>query len=78
MGPDGRAARIREVRDRLAREGPPAVYFWYRQSPRPLASTNEEGRVYATNPAITISGMSGVRLDTSGRLLEFYSLPPQV
>jgi Protein kinase domain len=64
--------------ERLAREGPPLVHFWYRQSPRLMVSTAEDGQVYATTPPINISGMSGVRLDTRGRLLEFYAVPPQV
>jgi hypothetical protein len=64
--------------DSLAVGEPPVLLFWYRQSPRPLASTSLTGRVSSQNPALNVSGMAGVRLDMRGRLVEFYSIPPQV
>jgi len=62
----------------LATGQPPALQFWYRQSPRPLVSTHLNGRVYANNPPIVDSGMAGARFDMQGRLLGFYAVPPQV
>ncbi|PYQ24966.1 MAG: hypothetical protein DMF81_03895 [Acidobacteria bacterium] len=64
--------------DTLASGQPPALQFWYRQSPRPLVSTHLAGRVRASNPPVVDSGMAGVRFDMQGRLLSFYAVPPQV
>jgi serine/threonine-protein kinase len=64
--------------DSLAIGEPPVLLFWYRQSPRPLVSTSVFGRVSSQNPPLMVSGMAGVRLDMRGRLVEFYSIPPQV
>jgi serine/threonine-protein kinase len=64
--------------DSLAIGEPPVLLFWYRQSPRPLVSTSILGRVSSQNPPLMVSGMAGVRLDMRGRLVEFYSIPPQV
>jgi len=61
---------------RLAR--PPLLLFWYRQSPRTLVSTSPRGRVSGSNPPADASGMSGVLLDAKGRLVSFYSVPPQL
>jgi eukaryotic-like serine/threonine-protein kinase len=57
---------------------PPAVYFWYRQSPRPLVTTLSRGRVEWGNPPLDVSGMAGARYDLRGRLLAFYVIPPQI
>ncbi len=57
---------------------PPAVRFWYRQSPRILMSTSSSGRVSPTNPPLRISGMAGVFLDMQGRLDELYIVTPQL
>jgi predicted Ser/Thr protein kinase len=62
---------------RLALGQPPIVMFWYRQSPRPLASTDDLGKVDYANPPASLSGMAGVQLDTEGRLHGFYVVPPQ-
>src|SRR5712692_1911457 len=64
--------------DVLATGQPAALQFWYRQSPRPLVSSNFVGRVYWNNPPVVDSGMTGVRFDMQGRLLSFYAVPPQV
>ena len=51
--------------------------FWYRQSPRSLA----EGRVLEapflsfTNPRPLVPGMTGVRLDVHGALVEYLRVP---
>jgi serine/threonine-protein kinase len=63
--------------DTLARGQPPVALFWYRQSPGPLVSTSPFGRVFSHNPPLIESGMAGVRLDTKGRLVQFYAVPPQ-
>ena len=56
---------------------PPVVRYWYRESRRPLVSTSFGGQVFWGNPPITLTGMAGVQFDTRGRLVEFYSVPPQ-
>jgi serine/threonine-protein kinase len=77
---------VRDVvrRDRSPRRwetfsaGPPVLQFWYRQSPRELASPQLLGRVHWTAPPQLHSGMAGVRMDMRGRLVELYSIPPQL
>jgi serine/threonine-protein kinase len=56
---------------------PEVVSFWYRQSPRPLAPDSGAAVRWWDPPAI-VSGMAGVRVDLSGRLLSFYVVPPQL
>ena len=65
-------------RDRLAKGQPPLIYFWYRQSPRPLVASDSTGAVSPSDPPPIISEMIGTRLDTQGRLLQLDVLPPQV
>ncbi len=65
--------------DGLASGDPPVIGFYYRQSLHPLVSTNSRGQVFWSNPPIgLLSGNAGVRMDMQGRLLSFYSIPPQV
>ncbi len=56
---------------------PATLYFWYRESPRPLDNQSAEP-VGEEAPAISVSGMRGVTLDSLGRLRSFYAVPPQV
>jgi hypothetical protein len=63
--------------DRLAAGQPAAMYFWYRQSPRYLLPYNGKA-VTPSDPPRTISGMAGVALDTRGRLVTFYAVPPHL
>jgi hypothetical protein len=56
---------------------PPVVQFWYRQSPRPIAANAVTGRVTASDPPATWSGMAGVRYDLRGRLVGLYAVTPQ-
>jgi serine/threonine-protein kinase len=63
--------------DRALGERPTPLRFWYRQSPRPLVSWAENGRVFFTNPPLRISGMTNLILDAEGRLLTFFRIPPQ-
>ena len=68
-----RRERLQELKD-----GQPAViHYLYRQSPAYLGAFDYFGDTWKNPPPI-ISGMAGVRLDTHGRLLEFYTVPPQV
>jgi len=57
--------------------GPQRLVFWYRQSPRSLAEArwpDPEGLSFG-NPALSIPGMTGVRLDAHGTLLEYVRVP---
>ncbi|HEX5707405.1 MAG TPA: serine/threonine-protein kinase [Pyrinomonadaceae bacterium] len=63
--------------ERLRAGQPAAIYFWYRQSPYPLMPYNGRAVSSGDPPRIT-SGMTGVFLDTRGRLISFYGVPPQV
>lgn len=62
--------------NRLAITQPPVLCFWYRQSPRYLEPFNLV-RVTQDDPPVVISGMTGALLDTRGRLISFYAVPPQ-
>jgi hypothetical protein len=74
----GHLAETRTYRPDLVRSGrPPAVAFWYRESPTPL-STNDfatGGRVSPVAPAAVVAGMLEVVLDSSGRLRGFSAVP---
>jgi hypothetical protein len=63
--------------DGLRTGDPPVVRYWYRQSPRPLAANGLNGRVTASDPPATVSGMAGVRYDLRGRLVGLYAVTPQ-
>ena len=63
--------------DGLRTGEPPVVQYWYRQSPRPIAANGLNGRVTATDPPPTVSGMAGVRYDLRGRLVSLYIVTPQ-
>ena len=57
---------------------PPVLLFWYRGSPRPLAAPASNGATGWGDPPILVSGMAGAKYDLRGRLVAFYSVPPQV
>lgn len=61
---------------RLRSGQPAAIYFWYRQSPRPFDVTTG-GEVTEDAPAQNLPGMTTVTLDTLGRLRSFYVVPPE-
>lgn len=62
--------------NRLSSGQPAAIYFWYRQSPRPFdVSTGND--VTEFTPARDLPGMMTVTLDTLGRLRSFFAVPPQ-
>ena len=49
--------------DGLATGRPPAIYFWHRESPRPLVSEQVWGLVRIDSPPRTLTGMSMVIMD---------------
>lgn len=55
---------------------PSAILFRYRQSPQYLVPRRRT--VSTDDPPKLISGMTGVSLDTRGRMVYFYSVPQQV
>jgi serine/threonine protein kinase len=56
---------------------PAGLVFWYRQSPRYIEPFNREA-VTPFDPPQNVAGMAGMSLDTRGRMLNFYGVPPQV
>ena len=52
----------------LAAAQPPALLFWYRQSPRRLVPLGGANIVTRLNPPTTRSGMLSLTLDRTGRL----------
>ncbi len=66
----------------LANDRPPAVVFWYRQSPRDLRpqrffSSGGAGQVRTFDPPVNVTGMVSLTLDMRGRLLRWEAVPPQ-
>jgi predicted Ser/Thr protein kinase len=60
-----------------------AVYLWYRESPNHLQLSKlppgqHNWSADDSDPPLTLPGMRGVKLDTLGRLREFYARLPQV
>ena len=62
--------------NRLPSGQPAAIYFWYRQSPRPFDVT-DGGEISEDKPAQQIPGTITVTLDTLGRLRSFDAVPPE-
>jgi len=60
----------------LDRTRPETYYLWYRTSPRTLVPLGNENRVTGLNPPLSISGMTLVVVDATGRLSEFHAVPP--
>ena len=61
--------------EKLRTGQPAAIYFWYRQSPRPFDVSNGDG-VNEFIPQRNQPGMTTITLDTLGRLRSFYAVPP--
>ena len=61
----------------LAGAQPPAILFWYRQSPRPLVPIGGTDVVTRVNPPDTRSGMLSLALDRTGRLVSLLAVPAQ-
>jgi len=62
----------------LANSQPPALLFWYRQSPRPLVPIGGTDIVTRQNPPDSRSGMVSLTLDRTGRLRGFLAVPSQI
>src|SRR5947208_11434642 len=60
--------------NKLREAGPGAYRYWYRQSPRYFETTDP---IAVDRPALDVSGMTSVYLDTEGRLHWFVGVPPQ-
>jgi serine/threonine-protein kinase len=70
--------------DVLAKDGAPAMTFWYRQSPNPLFAqaffgqgSVGGGQVSRWDPPTDTTAMALVVLDTSGHLVRFAVVPPE-
>ena len=53
------------------------VEFFYRESPTPMRPSNLQRRLTPSSPPVIVEGMTLVRLDATGRLLEFARIPPR-
>jgi arylsulfatase A-like enzyme len=60
----------------LATVDPAPLWFWYRESPRPMAPLSNFLNLNANNPPMVEPGMVRVRLDPRGRLQELLVVPP--
>jgi hypothetical protein len=61
---------------RIASGRPPAITFWYRQSPERLSPKGfEVSHVNPNDPPVDTFGMAGVRLDPLGRLSRLVAYP---
>jgi serine/threonine-protein kinase len=64
--------------DRLRDSQPPALRFFYRQSPHPIVKWGAGSiGAWMEDPAMTIAGEAMVELDPKGRLRSFLTLPPE-
>jgi serine/threonine-protein kinase len=54
------------------------MYYYYRQSPRPLIGSPVSRVITALDPPQEVSGMTTVLFDSQGRLIGFLAVPPQV
>jgi hypothetical protein len=66
----------------LSGDRPPAMTFWYRQSPRPLYpreffGPTSGGHVTRNDPLMNTTGMVLAVLDMKGRLLRLEAVPPE-
>jgi hypothetical protein len=64
--------------DALKAGNPSGILMWHRTSPRLLVSTRQESDVSYTDPPVIVSGMTSLIVDSTGRLIEFQAVPPQV
>ena len=62
---------------RLAKGRPPAIFFWYRQSPEYLVA-GYQGKVTSSDPPPDRPGMVSLSLDTGGRMIGFDAVPGAV
>ncbi|HYB54170.1 MAG TPA: serine/threonine-protein kinase [Thermoanaerobaculia bacterium] len=66
--------RVRE----LATIEPHPWWFWYRQSPRPMAPANDGSDVGGSDPPLEISGMVRLAVDARGNLVSLTAAAPQI
>lgn len=66
--------------DQLTKGRPPAIYFWYRESPQYMTGffVGSFSRVSEYDPPSTNSGMIQLKLNPQGKLIEFQEIPPQL
>jgi len=57
---------------------PAGLLFWMRTSPREFVPMVQGSGVTPIDPPMNVSGMHQIFLDTSGRLVELHSVPPQL
>lgn len=81
--PDGVMEYLRNhpelaTRERLSAGTPTVLQFWWRGSPSILIPTGDRAHVTLTDPPLLMSGMTLVKLDPRGQLLELAVVPPQV
>jgi serine/threonine-protein kinase len=57
---------------------PAGLWFWYRSSPREFVPLLPGSGVTPVDPPMNVSGMHQLFLDTTGRLVEFHSVPAQI
>ena len=69
------ARELKNTSPHLYTPYPPAVYFWYRQSPRYPINSELDYDVYSFNRDTLEPGMQAIVLDSEGRLLEFEARP---
>lgn len=76
-----RKEKREEYQAQMAQGQPPPIFFWFRQSPRYLATLGIRHMVTAwlgeeMDPSLDVSGMVTVYLDPRGRLQYFAAVPP--
>jgi hypothetical protein len=62
----------------LAAGQPAPIYFWRRTSPRVLVPADASSEPTRGDPPLEVAAMTLVDLDTTGRLLRFVAVPPEV
>jgi predicted Ser/Thr protein kinase len=68
--------KTEDYRDLAARGQPPAILFWYRQSPASLLP-NSPGRVWVDDPPLTQPQTVRIETDPEGRLVYFDAVPTE-
>ncbi len=65
---------------RLSKGHPAGIYFWYRESPRPLVPRIllSNGQVSEDDPPLATTGMIRLKLQPDGVLEEFHATSPQI
>ncbi|MBI3448909.1 MAG: protein kinase [Acidobacteria bacterium] len=63
---------------RLASARPPSLFFWYRESPRPIIGKKTISVVEPFDPPLDVPGMALVGLDPAGGLIGFVEVPPSM